>query len=260
MAITHTEGFRTGIYRESPWYWPIEPLLARLDALGRFPLPEELSLLHRERVASTDVPALRFVAATKSRKKRPRTTPIEPSELYEGRVTDKHEVPTRVDDWHDLFNALSFIAFPRAKRALHARLYRIMRGRLGPNDKRLPNARTREQDALALFDEGGLCIAAPASLCAAMHEVDDVTLRAELLRGSVRVVPFGHALYEHLVARLPCPFGAAYVVPVEEALLAPHASVALLDRVDRALGLALADPREFLLPSAARGNALSALA
>ena len=259
MVIVHSAGFRPRIYDESPWYWPISPLLARFDALGRFPRPEELSALYRERSEPLGLPALTFVAATKSRKKRPRSEPIDPTELYEGRVLERAEVPTRLDDWHDLFNALSFIVFPRAKRALHARQYRIMKARIGPGDRRLPNARTREQDALSLFDEGGICIAAPRALTSAMHEIDDHALRQQLARASVRVIPFGHALYEHLVAGLPCPYGAAHVVTLSDAQLAAQGNLALLDAVDLALSTALADPHAFLLPSTARGNALTAL-
>ncbi|MDB4989122.1 MAG: hypothetical protein JWN04_4300 [Myxococcaceae bacterium] len=256
MGIVHSRGFRPHIYRESPWYWPIESLLARFDTLRRFPTQAELSALYRERAEPRALPELAFVEATKSRKKKPRREPIDPTELYEGRVLERGEVPTRSDDWHDLFNALSFVTFPRAKRALHARQYQIMKARLTPTSTRLPNARTREQDALSLFDEGGICIAAPPSLAAAMHEVDDDTLRGALERGEVRVIPFGHALYEHLVAGLACPFGACHVVALSEAQLA---SGDLLDEVDQALSQSLADPGAFQLPSAARGNCLTAL-
>ncbi|MDB4977638.1 MAG: hypothetical protein JWN48_5979 [Myxococcaceae bacterium] len=256
MGIVHSQGFRPYLYRESPWYWPIAALLARFDGLSRFPTQDELSALYAERAAALQLPNLTFVAAKKSRKKRPRSEPIDPTELYEGRVLSRAEVPTRSDDWHDLFNALSFVAFPRAKRALHARQYRIITSRLSPSATRLPNARTREQDALSIFDEGGICIAAPHALASAMHEVDDPTLRAALQRGQVRVIPFGHALYEHLVAGLPCPFGAAHVVSLSEAQLQ---SSVLLDEVDLALGQALEDPGLFQLPSPARGNSLTAL-
>jgi hypothetical protein len=255
-VIVHEQGFRPHIYRESPWYWPIEPLLQGFDGLARFPTADELSALYAARAEALGVPALRFVEAHKSRKKKPRNEPIDPSTLYEGRVLERAEVPTRPDDWHDLFNALSFITFPRAKRALHARQYTIMKSRIGPTDTRLPNARTREQDALSLFDEGGICIAAPPALAEAMHEVDDDALRQALQRGAVRVVPFGHALYEHLVAGLPCPFGLAQVVTLgEDELTSPR----LLEHLDLALARTLADPRYFQLPSAARGNSLTAL-
>ena len=39
--------------------------------------------------------------------------------LYEGKIVERDEVPTRLDDWHDLFNALAFISVSRAKWELH---------------------------------------------------------------------------------------------------------------------------------------------
>jgi hypothetical protein len=256
VALVHSSGFRPRIYDESPWYAPIASYLRRFDELGRFPSPDELSALYAEHTTEVDLPGLRFVAAPRTKPKRPRRQPIDPGALYEGRVIVHGEVPTRLDDWHDLFNALAFVRFPRAKRALHARQYRILSSRLTPGCTRLPNARTREQDALSLFDEGGICVAAPPELAPALDAADDDTLRAELVHDNIRVVPFGHALYEHMVASLPVPLGTVFVVPLARSLLT---SPRLLDEVDRALSLALADASLFTLPSTARGSALPAL-
>lgn len=255
MALVHDSGFRPRIYDESPWYAPIASYLRRFDALGRFPSPDELSALYAEHTHDVGLPPLRFVAAPKTKPKRPKKQPIDPSELYEGRILERGEVPTRLDDWHDLFNALAFVRFPRAKRALHARQYRILVSRLTPGATRLPNARTREQDALSLFDEGGICVAAAADQVAALDAADDDTLRRELSAERIRVVPFGHALYEHMVARLPVPLGTVFVLPVATPLSSPN----LLDALDRALAQALTDDALFTLPSTARGAALPAL-
>ncbi|MEY4513416.1 MAG: hypothetical protein RLZZ450_5538 [Pseudomonadota bacterium] len=255
MVIVHNNGFRPRVYDESPWYQPIASYLARFDTLGRFPSPDELSALYADHTRHVDLPPLRFVAAPKTKQKRPKKQPIDPRDLYEGRVVERGEVPTRLDDWHDLFNALAFVRFPRAKRALHTRQYRILVSRLLPGATRLPNARTREQDALSLFDEGGICVAAPPERVAALDAADDDTLRRELLAQRIRVLPFGHALYEHMVAGLPVPLGTVYVLPVTEPWSSPH----LLDQLDRALALALTDPDLFTLPSTARGAALPSL-
>ena len=256
MALVHSSGFRPRIYDESPWYAPIASYLARFDELGRFPSPDELSALYAEHAGAHELPLLRFVAAPKTKPKRQKRLPIDPSALYEGRVIVHGEVPTRLCDWHDLFNALAFVRFPRAKRALHARQYQILSARLTPFSTRLPNARTREQDALTLFDEGGICVAAPPELAAQLDAADDDTLGAELARDTIRVVPFGHALYEHMAASLPVPLGTVFVLPLARPLL--HGPL-LLDEVDRALSVALADPSLFTLPSTARGSALPAL-
>jgi len=117
-------------------------------------------------------PPVRFVRAT--RRRRHRTSPVDPRALYDGRVTLAHEVPTRPRCWHDLMNALVWGTFPRAKLALHARQHRAIAARVDPLACRLPPTRTPELDALALFDEGGV-----------------------LLLGGKTVV-FGHAIYESL--------------------------------------------------------------
>jgi hypothetical protein len=85
---------------------------------------------------------------------------------YEARIALAGEVPTRVASWHDFLNALVWASFPRAKWALTARLHTLATAR-GPGN------RSREEDFLALFDEGGVAIQAGSEII------------------------FGHALFEH---------------------------------------------------------------
>ena len=64
-------------------------------------------------------------------------------------------VPTRRDNLHDLLNALVWARFPRAKHALSLRQVALARARdavVGPR------VRTREQDACAMVDEGGMVV------------------------------------------------------------------------------------------------------
>lgn len=112
-------------------------------------------------------------------------------------------VPTRANNLHDLLNALVWARFPRAKRALCARHLRLARAR-----ERTPagqqRLRTREQDAAAMLDEGGM-----------------------LLGPTTRAV-FGHAVLEDAVlGRRLRPF----------LLHLPD------DDLDTALALLLADPQ-----------------
>jgi hypothetical protein len=247
MSVGRYTGYRTRLYEESPWYAPIQRELAQFDRYERFPTAHELTELHRARVEARGLRALRFVEVPRNKPRR-KGQPIVLAELYEGRVIERGEVPTRRDDWHDLFNALAFITFPRAKRALHARQYTIMQGRLSPGAKRLPNARTREQDALALFDEGGLVVVGTT-------HTGEPELAAEIQAGRACAIPFGHALYEHMVARAPCPLATAFAIAVEPAAL----SDAWLDALDRALAQSLSAPTCFTVPSPERGVSLAAL-
>lgn len=99
--------------------------------------------------------ALRFVPQPPRRKTR---DPIEPTTLYEVRICELGEVPSRPAMWHDFLNMLCWVTFSRAKAALNARQRRAVRAWLPAGATRLPGARTREQDALAILDEGGAVV------------------------------------------------------------------------------------------------------
>jgi hypothetical protein len=265
MALAQTRSFAFSVFDESPWYRPLAPLVARFFAHQDFPRAEELTALHRERVAHSDAAPLVFVPAPPKAKKRRRgRTPITLGSLYEGRIVEAHEVPTREADWHDLFNALAFCAFPRSKWALHARQYRCYAARISPGMTRLPGARTREQDALALFDEGGLLVCLSAQQEQALPtdpELVDTALTALVRTGQATPVPFGHALYEHLALGHAPPLAYAQVLALDEPIpdLRHTPDLVMLDAIDRALSRVLDDPRHFREPERSRGLSLSEL-
>jgi hypothetical protein len=100
-------------------------------------------------------------------------------------------------------NALVWATFPGAKLALHARQHAIIAGRLG-RDLRLPGARTPEQDALAMFDEGGVAIVCSRPRRGELESAlarDSTTELLHLVRERSAVpMVFGHAIYESLVS------------------------------------------------------------
>jgi hypothetical protein len=113
--------------------------------------------------------------------RRRRRGPLEPDALYDARITRDGVVPSRGSNWHDFLNAIVWATFPRAKRALHARQHRAISKRIEPGASRLPPARTRELDALAILDEGGV-----------LSLIDDAG-------AVVQTITFGHAMYEAFV-------------------------------------------------------------
>jgi len=133
--------------------------------------------------------------------------------LYDVRIHRDGEVSTRLGNAHDLFNALIWAMFPRAKRAVARRQHDAHLRRLGARVGALPNARSREQDTLAMIDEGGVLVGPCGSLL------------------------FGHALYEHLYVGDPGVRG----YPVR---LASGPS-------DEALAEALSDEARFVVPGGA---------
>ncbi len=117
-------------------------------------------------------------------------------ERYEARIYRDGELPMRARNWHDLFNLLAWLSFPRAKAALNARHYGALL------EQRNTGAANRgpAQDALTLFDESGLVVASSDS--GLLQQVRDFAWkrlfwaqRDDVIR-SMRWLVFGHALCE----------------------------------------------------------------
>lgn len=179
-----------------------------------------------------DEPARRFaMAAPKSGRRKKRSAPVDVRRSYDGRITLDHEVPTRVSDVHDFCNFLAWLAFPRTKRAIHERQFAALERWIEPGSRRIPGARTREQDALTLFDEGGVVICGQTAL---LRE------DAELPSGVVALA-FGHALLEHFVLRENEIAATAIVLP-ELGARAP------IDAIDGALACVVRSPDRFRGP------------
>lgn len=210
MQAAWEPGFAEG----RPLFWPIASAAARLSGCASFPSAAELS----ERLST--LAEIEFVTQP-PRPRRGAARARDPERLYDAQIA-AGRVPTRARNWHDLLNALVWASFPRAKRALHARQDRLIRARLEPGGARLPSSRTREQDALAMVDEGGLAIlcAAPAveRVERALREPEARDGVVEAIgRGEAAPVIFGHALYEGLVVGGPRARAAAWVVPADAA-------------------------------------------
>jgi len=119
---------------------------------------------------------------------------------YEPRIFLRGEVQFRACNWHDLMNALVWLTFPAAKSALNSRHYReLERQRASGAPNRGP-----AQDALTLFDEGGvIVVAADAALGALLREFEWKELfwrRRAAVMQVMRFYLFGHALYEKALA------------------------------------------------------------
>ena len=73
---------------------------------------------------------------------------------YETRIAETGEIATR-ENWHDFFNAMQWLTFPKTKSAIsemHARLLLVK-----PHDAN--KVRSIPRDVLTLFDEGGMVVA-----------------------------------------------------------------------------------------------------
>jgi hypothetical protein len=206
----------------APLLATLRPVLERLPA-DRFPTLDQLNLLARELdVRAGGGAPVSFVPATADR-------PGALESRYEIRIHREGAVATRANSWHDLFNALAWLTFPRTKATIN-RLHHdeMLRRRDEPQ-------RGTARDVLTLFDEGGVIVAcADASLARLLAEFRWKELfwtrRADVV-ASMRFRVFGHAIHEKALAPHKGVTGKTLLVDVPRATLGSpdDALTALLD-------------------------------
>jgi|GEM_PF-3395850 len=176
-------------FADPPWrhrrFAPYAQLVTRLAALPAWPTIAELDALLADHLRAVE-PSVRLVEQPPSPPRR-RRAPVDAAGLYELRIADAREVPSRAGNLHDLCNALVWAVFPRAKWALSVRLAALQRAR-AVGATRLPGARTVVHDRLALLDEGGLLlVGTPPVAMVFGHAILEHVVRGEL---AVRAAPF----------------------------------------------------------------------
>lgn len=116
---------------------------------------------------------------------------------YESGILATGQIPTREGNWHDLLNALTWLAFPRTKAALNAIQCRNLEA---------GKARGSISDAATLFDESGLVLAGPDDRLARLLSGRD-WLEAFVARredwADTRAYVVGHAVLEKLLHPWP---------------------------------------------------------
>lgn len=122
------------------------------------------------------------------------------AEGYEERTWRSGEVPVRNANWHDAFNALAWIAYPRTKRALN----RLHHEHVAAAPSATAGSRGVVRDVLTLFDEDGLLVACAdpglAALLANFRWKELFWEQRDAVARSMRFHVFGHALADKLRA------------------------------------------------------------
>jgi hypothetical protein len=183
-------------------FWPIARAAAAFAAEADWPAVDT----YARAFLSPDRACVRFEQSAPPVRRR--RGELDAASLYDARITRDACVPTRERSWHDFLNALVWATFPRAKRALHDRQHRVLQARIPAGARTLPATRSREHDAIALVDEGGVVV------------FDD--------GHATSMVIFGHALYEGLVLGRG-PMTACGACVRVEALPSREEQVALAD-------------------------------
>jgi hypothetical protein len=187
---------------------PLAPYAAELSCCREWPQREMLQELIAARgVTNERGEPMRLVAASSKR------------ESYEERVYRRGEVQVRERDWHDLFNVLAWLTYPRSKAALNARHFSALMQELESGSSAeasgRPN-RSRVRDALTLFDESGaIVVSSDPELIADLRAFRWKKLfwgAREHVASAMRFYVFGHAILEK--ALTPYVGMTAYAVAV----------------------------------------------
>ena len=188
----------------STLFAPLHALKIPFATLPDFPKHEQLTIWASARGLRTATGLPLHFVPMQPKPRRARST----GPLYEEIVHTTGGIPTRAGCWHDFFNAMSWLLYPLTKAAL---VERRVATTTAPG-------RSREQQRMAMLDEGGLILARATA------------------RPTLPCV-FGHAVWEQAVAgsfEATC-FAMAFDVPAgAEATLAgfiPLADATIAARV-----------------------------
>jgi hypothetical protein len=178
----------------SPMMWPLSRSAESLASCAEWPQRCALEPLLREAgITNARGVPLRLVAPGSGARGR-----------YEQRVHDSGELELREGEWHDLFNVLAWLAYPRTKATLNARhLEAAAQEEREQSLLATPTGarnRGRVQDALTVFDESGaIFVSTDQALVEDLRGFRWKSLfweKRERVRAAVRVCVFGHAMFE----------------------------------------------------------------
>jgi len=145
---------------------------------------------------------------------------------YEAGILATGNVPTRQENWHDLLNALTWLALPQTKATLNAIQCQFL-------SEGSPQ-RGPVSDAATLFDESGLVLVGPDASLAEdlrMRRWQRVFVERRQAWDDVTAVIVGHAVLEKLLA--PWPGITAKCVWLPSLGSAP--GITSIEALDRAL-------------------------
>lgn len=177
--------WQPGFLQSSPLFEPLRGVGEPIEKLDRWPTLAELNALLSPSILTTSGKCIRFVPQG------PKPARVE--DKYEARIYLTGEVQTRTENWHDLFNALVWLAFPQTKAAINARHFAALSHGSEGN-------RGNVQDAMTLFDESGVIVSCADHELAGLlrdfqwHQLFWMQRRAVTER--MKFVIFGHSLYE----------------------------------------------------------------
>jgi hypothetical protein len=191
-----TSGWWQEVLLQSPFFEPVRERLLQLPRT-HFPGPDDLNRIADAGLCNAAGVPLHFVAPIAAPAVAKSVSAMEQS--YEWRIWREGLVQTRAGNWHDLFNALAWMCFPRSKGLFNRLHVQAMQ-----QSAERPRTRGTLRDVLTLFDEGGMIVlSADAALSQLLRDFAWKPLflekRSQVI-DLMRFFVFGHALQEKALA------------------------------------------------------------
>ncbi len=207
-------------FTRSSIFEPFLPLSAFISAFNTWPTSQDLNTL-RQRI-STDIATFSGMPiqfAPQVNENADSANDHSSVLPYERSIHLTGTVPTRPENWHDFFNALVWLTFPKAKAALNQIHVQSLNQAMQHKNK----VRGPLRDAATLFDESGVIVlSSQPELITLLQQREWKTVfwqhRASVLT-SMRFILFGHALYEKALRPYVGMTGKGVFFNAEEAFL-----------------------------------------
>lgn len=187
MARTTIDAWNPGFFDESAIFDSIVEASLPFTKLNKWPSLEQFSAEFKIR----DIQSHNNIKITSVKQG---DAPKSFDDHYESRIYLKGELQTRLENWHDYFNAMCWLQFPKIKSSLNALHFESSKTRkTGTN-------RTPLENAITLFDEcGAIIVSDDESLLDLIrnHEWKELFWNNKAAFGKrIQCYVFGHAMHE----------------------------------------------------------------
>jgi hypothetical protein len=187
VARTTIDTWDKKFYEKSRLFDSIHQVSLPFSVSGKWPeLHQFSSELHKKNICSHGNKPVHAVAQAEA--------PELFEDYYESRIYLQGELQTRLENWHDFFNAMCWLQFPRIKSELNALHFEYSQQRQAGTN------RTPMENAITLFDEcGAVIVADDESLLELIHNHQWKSLfvdAGENFGRHIQCYVSGHAMFE----------------------------------------------------------------
>ena len=181
MSDSESDHWDPSFFLSSPLFDPLRPVLKVFKDLGEWPTLDD----YRRAFRQTGLAVVPVPQADRAERF---------EDHYEPRIYLKGELQTRLENWHDFFNALVWMRFPKTKSVLNELHYfsALQRGE--------KTNRSQLENAITLFDECGAIVISERKDLLDMirqHEWKKLFIdNRSRFDVDVKCIVFGHAMYE----------------------------------------------------------------